>query len=78
MRFAGQVFEDPVEQFHREYEAVPGFGVSPAQKGLQYAFPENTKPQFFEDIKNPLNQPNVERYIYNRHIFDANNPLPIT
>jgi len=78
MRFAGQVFEDPIEQFRRQYEAVPSFGVSPTQKGLQYAFPAETKQQFFEDLKNPIKQPDVERYIYNRHVLDSNNPFPIT
>lgn len=78
MRFAGQVFTDPVEEAQKQYESVPSFGVRPAQRGLQFAFPEGTKPKFYEDLNNPIKQPRVEQYIYNRHIFDEHNPFPIT
>jgi hypothetical protein len=78
MRFAGQAFEDNDTRLRREYDSIPGFGVKPLQKGLQYAFPQGTKQQFFEDLNNPIKQPGVEQYIYNRHVLDANNPFPIT
>lgn len=78
MRFAGQVSVDPIDAFYQDYDAVPSFGVRPAQPGLNYAFPEGTTEQFYKDLNNPIKQPNVEKYIYNRHIFDRNNPFPIT
>ncbi len=78
MRFAGQVFTDPVEDYHKHYDAIPSFGVKPAQKGLQFAFPAGTNPKFYENLNNPIQQPAVEKYIYNRHIFDEDNPFPIT
>ena len=78
MRFAGQFFEDPIDQAQRNYEMVPSFGVKPAQGGLRFAFPEGTTEKFYQDLNNPIKQPNVEKYIYFRHVLDENNPFPIT
>lgn len=78
MRFAGQVNLDNVQAFHQDYERVPSFGVNPSQRGLKLAFPEGTTEQFYKDLNNPIKQPTVEKYIYNRHVLDNNNPFPIT
>lgn len=78
MRFAGQMNIDPVQAFLESYQRVPSFGVNPKQKELRYAFPSQTTEQFYQDINNPLKQPAVDKYIFNRHVLDADNPFPIT
>jgi hypothetical protein len=77
MRFAGEIL-NPAEEWRKQYDAIPSFGVNVFQKGLQFAFPEGTKQRFYQDLKNPIKRPATEQYIYNRHVFDEDNPFPIT
>jgi len=77
MRFAGEILNSS-QNWRKQYDSIPSFTVNPFQKGLQFAFPEGTKQQFYQDLNNPIKRPSVEQYIYNRHVFDENNPFPIT
>ena len=69
---------DFIDAFIQSQEKIPSFGVKIRQPGLQFAFPDNTSDKFYEDLKNPIEQPNVERFIFNRSVFDEDNPYPIT